>query len=411
MKGALRQHLDRWRWTAKRTAFSLLRLRQAVRLYEGEQKGSGLALRVLHVGDDQRGRFFVEHLYGHLPPARILGHALVTPSPRSLRVRGVECDLELIEINPLYSSRYRGAGYFVIPEWVLFGRPVVADPRHRYADAPQSLRRAVRAARESDFELAISQEPADFTQFYETMYRPHTVKRFGATTILKSRRHLQREFRSGFLMQLKRAGSPVAAGIARVSGTQVSLTAIGVLDGSEEILRSNASAALDYHLHEYAAAHGMLRIDVGHTRPFPGDGVFFNKRKWQMRIAPDADGAMSMALGWRGRDPRLAEVLERYSFVYEGAQGLGVFGVRRADHPLDFDEVYKWRRLCWVEGLSSFIAVCPRGVRDGVVERLRAQCGPRHFICPDLKAAREIARGEDSSRACQRRFPTAEEAA
>ena len=398
MDAALRQRFDLCRWTAKRAAFSLLRLRQTARLYEGTQRGSGHHLRVLHVGDEQRGRFFIEHLFGHHPPARLLGREFMTPVPRTSRTRSGEWDLELIEINRLYSRRYRHAGYFVIPEWIVFGRSVVADPQQRYADAPQSLRRALRAARESNFELALSREPVDFDRFYETMYRPHAVQRFGAGTILKSRRRLQREFRSGFLMQLRRAGAPVAAGIVRVNGSRASLTAIGVLDGSEEILRSNASAALDYHLHEWAATHDMLRIDVGHTRPFPGDGVFFNKRKWQMHIAPDADGAMSMALGWRRSDPRLAEALENYSFVCEGANGLGVFGVRLADHPLDLDEVRKWRRLCWVEGLTDFLGVCSGGVREGVGEQLRAECGPHNFLCRDLEEAREQYRTGGRSR-------------
>jgi hypothetical protein len=226
------------------------------------------------------------------------------------------------------------------------------------------------------------------------MYRPHAAARFGGGTILKSRGRLLRDFHSGFLMLVGRAGKTVAGGLVRVDGSRASLTTIGVLDGSRDILREPVSAALDYHLHEWAAEHGVRTLDVGHTRPFPGDGVFYNKRKWQMEITPDADGVMSMALTWRRPDVGLAEALESTSFVYESAGGLGVLCVRHADHRLDLDEVRKLRRVSWVDGLTSFIGVCPGGVRDGVPDRLRAEVGPRNLVCRDLATAMEHYRRE-----------------
>jgi hypothetical protein len=382
------------RWAVKRAAFSLLRALQPVYIFDDVPAASTGRLRVLHVGNAFRGRSFIEGVYGHYPTPALKGRVLVGPWPERLAMREIDWDLQLVEINRLYAERWRRAGYFVIPEWVTFSRAVEREESRRYAGAGQTLRREIRAVEEAGLETALSRSRSDFDLYYERMYLPYVAKRFGDGTITKSRRRLLRDFQRGFLMIVRRNGNPIAGGIVRDDGERASFTSSGVLDGSDEHLHAHVSAALDLRLHEWAASRGRRTIDVGHTRPFPNDGVFRNKRRWLMSISPDPDGVMGMALSLRGDEARLQGVLARFPFIYLSARGLGVFCVHPAGRPLDFDEAEKVRRQEWTDGLAEQIVVCPGGLREDAQSRIQAEHGAAVRFCPDLSTARGLASGE-----------------
>jgi len=278
----------------------------------------------------------------------------------------------------------------VIPEWVEFQRHVEPDPRRRYQGASNSLKMDLRSIRRAPFETVITTDAADLRYFFDRMYLPYIQSRFGTETIRKSYQRLRRDFRAGFLMLLHHEGEAVAGALVRLSGRTVRLTTLGVLDGSMQVLRSHVSGALDYYLHAWAADHGMQTINVGHTRPLPQDGVFFNKRKWQMAIMPDRDGVTGLALRWRGPDPPFLEVLDQRPLVYEGKAGLGVLCVWRSEPRLDTLRGAHLVRQHWTNGLSSFIGVCPQGFDDRVERDLNKTFGGAVRLCSDLRSAMSI---------------------
>jgi hypothetical protein len=380
------------RWNPRQLAFALLRMREPMHCYDGCHAGSGGRLRVLHTGYPARGSYLLESLYGEVPKATSCGRVTVAPSPPAPNGAGPGCDLELIEISRLYVARYIRAGYFVIPEWVEFGRRVIEREEGRYASASKSLKSDLHAVRRAGFDVRTSRDPDDFELFYRDMYLPSTRSRFGAAAIQKSRRRLRRDFHRGFLLLLQRDGKPAAGGIVAVERSTVRLTTIGVWRGSEQILRQGISAAIDYHLHVWAAEHKKEFISVGHTRPLPRDGVYFNKRKWQMEIEPDPDGVMSIALKWRGPDDLFLKVFQHMPFVYQGSHGLGVLCVHSSQHMLQFTEARKLVRSHWSEGLTSLIAVCPGSSASGVAERMAEECGPAVHLCADLPTAMQAYR-------------------
>jgi hypothetical protein len=300
---------------------------------------------------------------------------------------GRDCDLELVEISRLSVGRYIRAGYFVIPEWVEFGRAVVRSDEERYAGARKSLRSDLHAVRRAGFTTEISEDRGDFDLFYRDMYLPFASARFGDSVIQKSRRQLLRDFRKGFLLLLRRDAQLQAGALVRVQGPFVRLTTLGVWGGSDAILRSNVSAAIDYHLHDWAAARDKVYIDVGHTRPFPHDGVYFNKRKWLMEIKPDPDGVMAMALRWSAPEPVLVDVFKELPFVYYAAHGLGVFCVHSPGRIVQSTEARRLVRQYWTTGMSSLIAVCPEGFAPGVVAQVRDEWGIRVHLCTDFSTA------------------------
>ncbi len=379
--------VERRRWLLKRLVFYLLRLRQPIRLADDRIESSGARLRLLLLGSEERLRDALVRFYGKEPETRLLGWSLLPPTPHALALPPVERDLELIEINRLALERYQAEGHFPIPQWVEFGCPVTVDEERRYEDADQWLRQAIRGVQTCGLAPRPSRDPGTLERFYEQMYRPYVLSRYGDATILKSPRQARRDFRSGFVLWLERDGQPVAGGLVRIDGSRVVLRAIGMLPSDPDLTGRPVSAAIDFHLHAWAAEHGKAFIDVGHTRPFPRDGVYFNKRKWRMEIRPDFDGVMNLALRWRRHGPRVRAALAEAPFVYQTRAGLGVFTLHEVGHPMDADEAHKMMRLFWTPGLSSLIALCPQGLAPGVLQELRQAFGQEIHVVTNLQAA------------------------
>jgi hypothetical protein len=372
---------------AKRIAFALGRLRHRSYLFEGTLSSSQRRCRLLHVGDPHRGRPFVEGIYGRYPDPEELDPVLVGPSPGVLRLPRVDHNLVLIEINRLYAAFYRYAGYFVIPEWVQFGRAVVTDESRRYAGASKSLKCDLKAIRATDLRVRVSTDRADFERFHDSMYLPHVDGRFGEAGITKSRRRLERDFLAGFLMLVEDRSSPVAGAIVRIDGSVVSETTLGVLAGSRGLLRSRVSALLDFEIHRWAARHGKRYINVGHTRPFPRDGVFFNKRKWQMSVRPDEDGVTSFAMGFPRTNEGGVDVLDRFPFVFQKKDMLGVVCGDSDNDEFDTDRTQKLINRWWTPGLDEMIVICPGGFRSETADRIHSRNGTTVHLCRGLDGA------------------------
>jgi len=362
---------------SKRFLFWLIRLKQEVALYDDKQKDTGIDLKVLHVGDADRGRDFIERLYGFLPERRIIGTYYAWPGKIYSNLSEIDCDIQMIEINRLFAEQYRQSGYFTLPEWVEFGRDVVKDPEKRYAGARKSLKCDLKRIKKLDVNVVITHEQKDFKVFYEKMYLSHLKERFGDTAIAKPVKKLEKDFLSGFLMLIKKGDDPIAGAIIRVNRDTVTETTIGVLDGAFNLVKMGASSVLDYHVHEWGSANNKKYINVGHTKPFPFDGIFFNKRKWMMSLIPDYDGVMDLALKICHGDDGIGKALQAYPFVYHNKKGLYMFGMCIDSVESGIDKVQPvWRRL-WTEGLESLNIVSPTGYKDMVRERAKKLYGHR----------------------------------
>jgi len=379
---------------AKKLAFALLRAKQPVWLFDATSAASGSRLRVIHVGAASRGKEFVRLLFGTYPTPARLGDRWMRPAPGRGSAAFPHHDLLLTEINRLYAPRYRAGGFVTVPEWVEFGRPIVADAEQRYAGASKSLRCDLAAIRETDYRVVTTTERADFELFREDMYLPHLVERFGDDAIRKPRARLLRDFQHGFLMLVLKGDRALAGAIARVDGDIVSETTFGAPPSVNGMLNVSTSGLIDYHLQQWSADRGKRFLRVGHTHPFPGDGVYFNKRKWQMSIMPDEDGVMDMAVKVQRIASFPLEILESAPFVFSARRGLGVLAVHRSERALDPDETRKQVKRFWTDGLRSMILICPAGFRSGVAAPLDEPRFSGIHLCSDLERALDVYRAQ-----------------
>jgi hypothetical protein len=351
----------------KRLVFLFLRMRQKIRLYDGITHETGHRLRLVHVGNVHRGRAFIQGLFGHTPQHQDLGTRFSWSPPSEIPFSWLPCDILLLEANRLRAENFRQAGYFTVPEWVEFGRQVVADPSLRYHGASKSLKSDLNKIRSSPFTVAISKERRDFDTFYENMYLPHVRQRYGDGAIIKGKRILEKDFRSGFLFLLGDGRRHIAGALVREEGDVITETTLGVLAGADEVLRMGVSGAIDYHLLDWAAACNKTYMNVGHTRPFPHDGVFRNKKKWLMTISPDMDGVMDMAIKIRRFDSTMAAILRQWPFVFHTDRGLSVFCGHDGSEQAGEKEIDRLVQHHALAGLQNLIMISATGYKENAL--------------------------------------------
>jgi hypothetical protein len=374
---------------AKKIIFLLLRARQEIVFYEAVPLNSREVLRVVHSGEENRGRDFIERLYGFIPESKIIGKRFLWSIPRQEQLNSIDCDLVLLESNRLCATKLRNEGFFAIPEWVEFGREVIPELKDRFSGAATSLKTDLKKIRTAGFEFDVSKKLSDFNEFYQEMYLPYVKKRFGASSIVKSRKELQRYFQKGFLFLLLHERKPVAGAIVKVERDQITESTLGVLDGSDCYLKQGVSGAIDYHLLDWAAQNHKSFINVGHTRPFPLDGVYRNKQKWLMSVIPDRDGVMTMGVKICRWDAGMADALKEYPFVFQGPKGLGVFCVHNGSEKAGLREVEKLSKRFATKGLADLVIISAAGFDEDAYQVCERSSGVKIHLFSRVEEAME----------------------
>jgi hypothetical protein len=369
--------------------FLCLRMRSDIVFFEGRQSSSGLNLKVCFVGNERRGDYFIRHLFGYKPPPQKIGRYLSIIKPAKIASFAATYDILVVEINRLLLKPYLAAGFFPIPEWIEFGRTVVRDSSLRYTGASKSLKSDLNRISNSDFDISITNSENDFNQFYDAMYLPYVISRYGPERIIKSRRRLKKSFKKGFILFLNGSQGPVAGAVVSIERDNITETAIGVRDGSEEIFKAGVSGLIDFYIHQWAADNGKRFINVGHTRPFPLDGVYFNKRKWLMSVLSDEDGVMNLAVKFNMPSCKTASALESFPFLFQTDRGLNILCSIDSKRAMTIPIVKSAFCRFWSTGIDRLIMLAPACFDQRVLAYAAEKIGPELALVSNLKAAVE----------------------
>ena len=373
----------------KKMVFLCLRMRSDIVWFEGRQSSSGLNLKVCFVGNEKRGDYFIRHLFGHKPRPQKIGRCLSLLKPANIASLASTYDILMLEINRLLLKPYLAAGFFPIPEWIEFGRSVVRDPSIRYSGASKSLKSDLNRISRSNFDFSITNSEDDFNLFYDAMYLPYVIGRYGPERITKSKRRLKKSFKKGFVILLNGPRGPVAGALVSIERDSVTETAIGVRDGSEEIFKAGVSGLIDFYIHQWAADNGKRFINVGHTRPFPLDGVYFNKRKWLMSVLPDEDGVMNLAVKFNMSSCKTASVLESFPFLFQTDRGLNILCSIDSKRAMTIPIVKSAFSRFWSTGINRLIMLAPACFDQRVISFAAEKIGPELALVANLNAAVE----------------------
>jgi hypothetical protein len=158
--------------------------------------------------------------------------------------------------------------------------------------SPNERRQFAKLRSRHDWTAEIATDVESLTYFYERMHLPTMASRHReearSTDWDIALRCL---FRKGFLLYVRQGDERVAGVLCRLEdgGRTLRMRLLGVLDGDEEHYRGGAVKAVYYLTMEWAAQHGVTRIDFSGADPFPGKGVFQFKRRFHPTVAHPVD--------------------------------------------------------------------------------------------------------------------------
>jgi hypothetical protein len=293
-----------------------LQLRGPVRrrtVEQGDHK-----VRLLEIGRPKLTEPLCVRLFGELPSAE-------SDAARSLREplqAAGAADLVVAEVHRWVASRFRRAGWLIVPGQVRWQGDLSALPPR----APShSLKDDLRKVRSRGYTLEHAGTAADWDDFVTTMVEPQASARFGSAAWRPSVYLLGQFAERGRLHFVVRGGARVAGICSLRSGDTLWLPLSGVRNGDPALLRAGASVAAWALAMEWARAQGCVRVDMGRTSPFLHDGVQQYKRKWGLDPCPDplahlaavwvGSGAARLAFA---REPVLIE-REAGLWLYAGA--------------------------------------------------------------------------------------------
>ncbi len=237
---------------------------------------------------------------------------------RRLRDLRATVDLTLARVDVLLARAFFEKDYLGVPEWVRSVAPVPSSTQD-LARGNGSLRQDLRLVRRHGFHSLESHDETELTEFYETMFKPHTVGRHLSTEYLKSLVEVKQYWRRGCLLWVMSGQERVAGMVVARQKETLMLVALGVREGDENLMRKGVLSAAYSYAMDYGRTAGCTTIDFGATRPSLTDGLLRYKRKWGAILDPRQANPARLLTYWPLTSPSIAAMLNASPLVFSRA--------------------------------------------------------------------------------------------
>ena len=353
-----------WLFFSLRKIFFLAsQLRLPIYLIQGKEKWGGESLTTLYLGDERGLLFLSDLLYLADPRKENLGKIFIWRIESRTNSHLPRSDLIFIKIDGFFSKSLSRGGLVIIPEWILFmldlSRPL---PELKKLPPNKSLRENLRIFRRHNYSYEITHDPVKFKYFYDHMYYPYVMGRYGKITSGTDFKKMERIFRNGQLLLVKK-GEDYISGllIVRISREIMFAYSLGITEGSIEYLRAGALTALYYFVILWAKERGYKWLDFGECRSFLNDGVLNYKKSWgmEMKISRRLMNIFGMKIC--NFHSGVRNFLENKPFIFmdqEKLKGLILVG---QNHPPTVEEVQSLVKTYSISGLDSLAILSDQG--------------------------------------------------
>ncbi len=309
---------------AKRAA-SLVR-HLSLQIYEIEGTFQDSTLKVLIADDGSTLDYITSVVFaGHTTIKRL--ERVPAVSAHSLDVSAA--DLTIVGANLLLDNRFESAGFVMVPKWIRLFLPIYGHPdlmlEHRDRATRKYFRRLMRTIEDVGYTSEVTMDPEWFPTFYNEMYRPYAMQRYGSLAVVHDYKEVRKRFMRGGGLIVKRKGEPVGAAILCPEGDTLWVPHMGVLSGNPLIAREGMTMAMDYFIVDLAHRLGYSGINFGHARPFVTDGVLRYKLTWHMNVCEDDDALSVFAMKPNPSSEAAKMFLSQNSFYHLHDGNLSVF--------------------------------------------------------------------------------------
>jgi hypothetical protein len=221
-----------------------------------------------------------------------------------------DADLVAVEVPRAWQACLPAGAQLRMPAWV--SQELLAAGKSPVT-LPAPVRKEVgRQTRRNAYELHFSTDAGDVGRFYATLYRPYVTARFGSGAVLVDETQFHAVSRGMTLAMLTAAGDRVAGMLLQQRGETLHL---GWFGSTTVPPRAGASEVLDAGSIAWAAAKGVSRVVMGHSRPSLADGVVRYKSRFGAIVRPTRFPQRTIGLWVQRWTPALVARLNAAGFV------------------------------------------------------------------------------------------------
>ncbi len=273
------------------------------------------------------GLFFADE-----PEVALLERVPLLRLGRRLRELRGQADLTCARVDGWAAPYGFDQAFLRVPEWIRSSMPVPGnDAGLRRGN--NSLRQDLRLIRKHGYVTEASHADADLEDFYQRMFRTHTLARHGSVSYLRTLAELRPLFRRGALLWIKAENVRVGGVLCSRAGERMVMAANGVLPGAGDWLRKGVLAATYAAAIEHARAEGCTRLDFGGTRPSVSDSLLRYKRKWGAELDRKTANHHLLLTAWNSNLPSIVAMLRRTPLLFRRSSMLCVVTAEDACEP------------------------------------------------------------------------------
>lgn len=225
-------------------------------------------------------------------------------------------DVEVREIHPWATGRFRRAGWTLLPEFVRYRAEVTSLANSR---VPTSLASDLRRVERIGYMVSTaSRGRGPWRRFRRHMSEPYARRRFGLAAWLPPAFTWSRLRLHGRLLTVRRSGDPVAGGVIVPARDEVWFAALGVREGDPALVREGALVATYRAVWDLCRSGGVAVLDAGRCSGRTDDPIGRYKMKWGLRPTPDPLTPLVAVRPATATGARWLASLPRYAVTRDG---------------------------------------------------------------------------------------------
>ncbi|UCH13435.1 MAG: hypothetical protein JSV22_09995 [Bacteroidales bacterium] len=241
-----------------------------VSIYTGREKSGGLPLKIACLGRDKKVyNYWTERLINEKKLIQSKKKVFAWSAYKYLSKNKEDHDLAIIEMNSLTTRFAKPDTGFVLPRW--FEMQLDFERAH----SKMKKRGIIKTIKRYSITCEKKYSVGDLRYFYERMYVPYITKRYEHSAIIPDFRYYLNLFRrkSSQLLFIKKDDEYVAGVLDEIKGGKIRISAAGILDGREDIMRMGISGAIYYFEMINYFEKGIKSANIGGSSPLLTDGL------------------------------------------------------------------------------------------------------------------------------------------
>ena len=353
--------------------------RFSVCLLQGKEKWGGDSLTTLFLGDERGVLNLSNLLYSEEPVKERLGKIFIWRIKSRINLDLPRTDLIFIKIDGLFSRFLSRQGFIIIPELILFmvdiSKPL---PEILKLSKNKSMRENLREMRRHNYSYEMTQDPAKFEYFYHQMYLPYVTKRYEELAFITGFQDMERAFKKGLLLLIKRGNDYIAGNILKMDHDTVFSVSLGIKGGETKYLKEGVLIACNYFTILWAKDKGYKWFDIGHSIPFFKDGLFNYKKSLGMGIKISTRVRTVLGMKICNFHQGVRNFLEKSPFIFIDQEKIKGLILVEQNHPLTLDEVQSLVKTYSIPGLDCMVILSHQGFTQQA-EEFANSCSPQRL--------------------------------